>query len=67
MIVTIEPTERASAIKIHNSPRISTQTLARRSRVQTKASVIPKPARKMGVNPIRGLIFVPVNGATGVF
>ena len=51
---------------MHESPQISAEDLARKSRVQTKASVIPKPARKMGANPIRGLILVPLNGATGV-
>jgi hypothetical protein len=32
----------------------------------SNASVIPKPARKIGVKPMRGLIKVPVNGPTGV-
>lgn len=32
----------------------------------TSASVIPSPARRIGVSPIRGLILLPVNGATGV-
>ena len=31
------------------------------------ASVMPKPARKIGAKPIRGLIRVPSNAATGDF
>jgi hypothetical protein len=33
---------------------------------ESKASVIPKPARKTGVSPILGLMLEPVKGPTGV-
>ena len=36
------------------------------NRGHTKASVIPRPARKMGVSPTLGLIVVPTKGPTGV-
>jgi hypothetical protein len=32
----------------------------------TSASVIPSPARRIGVRPIRGLILLPVKEAMGV-
>lgn len=33
----------------------------------TNGLVIPRPARRIGVNPIFGLIFSPWNPLTGVF